>query len=232
MPSLIKKRGRKRWKGVVMVEGTRMEKLFPDNSMDTKRKAVLWEKETKEKLQLQLIDTACLTLLNWAEEYLDFSKEKHDIKTYKEKKGVFKQFFISHDPAMPVKNMNPNKALKYLLKQKRSKSGNKSNKHRKNLATAWKWGRKYLTGFPEGMPNPFREVDKFSFEETKRYVPPEEDFWKVCDCAEGQDKVMLLTYFYLAARRAEVFNLTWEDVDLVNSKIRLATKKRKGGNKE
>lgn len=232
MPSLINKRGQRRWKGAVMVKGKRVEKLFPDNSMDTKRQAVLWEKETKEQLLHQLTVTDCLTLLNWAEEYLDYSNEKHNVKTFKEKKGVFKQLVRFFGPYIPLRDMNPSMALKYLIAQKRSKSGNKSNKHRKNLATAWKWGRKYMMGFPKEIPNPFREVDKFSSEETKRYVPPEKDFWKVYDCAEFQDQVMLLTFFYLAARKKEVFNLTWEDVDLINSKIRLATKKRKGGNKE
>lgn len=232
MPSLIKKRNKKRWKGVVMVKGRRVEKLFPDNSIDTKRQAVLWEKETKEKLEKQLIDMDCLTILNWAEEYLDYSKEKHDKKTYNEKKGVFAQFFKFFVPNMLVEEINPGNALKYLMAQKKSKSGNKSNKHRKNLATAWKWGRKYMVGFPQNVPNPFREVDKFSAEEAKRYVPPEKDFWKVYNCAEGQDRIMLLAFFYLAARRSEIFDLTWEDVDLVHNKIRLGTKKRKGGNKE
>ncbi len=174
----------------------------------------------------------CLTIFNWAEEYLDFSKEKHDIKTYKEKKGVFSQLLRFYDPTTKIEEMDPGKALKYLMEQKKIKSGYKSNKHRKNLATAWKWGRKYMIGFPKDMPNPFREVDKFSTEETKRYVPPEEDFWKVYNCAEGQDRIMLFTFFYLAARRKEVFNLTWNDIDFINNKIRLGTKKRKGGNKE
>lgn len=72
-------------------------------------------------------------------------------------------------------------------------------------------------------PKPILTVQK------PRYVPPEADFWKVYDVAEGEDKVLLLAFLHTAARRNEMFSLKWEDVDLANSKIRLWTRKRKGG---
>jgi integrase len=63
-------------------------------------------------------------------------------------------------------------------------------------------------------------------------VPPEEDFWKVYDISEGQDRVMLLAYLHLAGRRKEIFNLTWADIDFGDNRVRLWTNKREGGNKE
>jgi integrase len=65
-----------------------------------------------------------------------------------------------------------------------------------------------------------------------RYVPPEEDFWKVYDLTSGQDRVMLSVFLYLAARRGEVLGLQWTDVDFPNSRIRLGTRKRRDGTLE
>jgi integrase len=63
-------------------------------------------------------------------------------------------------------------------------------------------------------------------------VTTAEDFWKVYEIAEGQDKVMMLTFLHTAGRRGEIFLLTISDIDFQNNRIRLSTKKGKGGNLE
>ena len=44
--------------------------------------------------------------------------------------------------------------------------------------------------------------------------------------------MMLITFLHTAARRSEVFRLKWEDVDFINDKIRLYTRKTKDGSLE
>jgi integrase len=80
-------------------------------------------------------------------------------------------------------------------------------------------------------PNPCL-VEKFPEKRHPRYVPPEQDFWKVHAQAKGQDHVMLLAYLHLAARRSEVFRMVWDDVDFENARVRLYTRKRRDGSLE
>jgi len=174
----------------------------------------------------------CLTIFNWSEEYLDFAKERFAVKTYKEKKFALSRLCKFFNPELPVESLSPSMALAFLRAQANKRSGNASNKDRKNLAAAWEWSRKYLNDFPRDNVNPFKSVDKFPEKRSPRYVPSEGDFWKVYNVAEGQDQIMLLTYLHLAARRKEIFNVTWTDIDFGNNQVRLWTSKREGGNQE
>ncbi len=83
------------------------------------------------------------------------------------------------------------------------------------------------------MVNPFYSVSRFPEKSSPRYVPSEEDFWKVYDFVEDQqDKTMILFSFHLAARKGEIFRAKRSDIDFKNDKIRLWTRKRKSGNLE
>ncbi len=231
MPGLITKRGKKRWRAQIMVNGILRQKLFPNATKKSYRDAVAWESETKKLLESET-DTDSWTLLDWANEYLDYSNERYAQKTYKEKRSVFERLIRVFSPEMHVLDLSPAKCMSFLRKQASARSGYAANKDRKNLAAGWEWGRTYLAGFPQDDLNPFKAVKKFKEIRSPRYIPPEEDFWTVYESVEGQDKVMLLTCLHLAARRSELFNLTWADVDFGNNQVCLWTNKREDGNQE
>lgn len=171
--------------------------------------------------------TGTTCLLDWAEAYLDFAKAQFSEKTYKEKKSMFRRFFKVVNPNQQVSDLTPAMVLDYILLQKKNRSGYGANKDRKNLVAAWNWGTEYLTPVLH-KPNPCL-VRKMSEIRSPRYVPPEQDFWKIYDIAKGQDQVMLLTFLHLAGRRGEIFRMTWSDVDFINSRVRLWTRKRMDG---
>jgi integrase len=174
------------------------------------------------------IDTVCLG--DWAEQYLDYAQSIFSKKAYGEKKSMFARFLESVDPTMPVSQLTRAKVMDYVIKQHDTRSGYAANKDRKNLIAGWNWGIKYMEP-PLPEPNPCR-VDKMPEIRRPRYVPPEDDFWRIYALAEGQDKVMLLSFLHLAARRGEAFRLELSDLDFANDRIRLWTSKRTGGNFE
>lgn len=232
MPTVITKRGKRRWVGSVMVSGVRSSKVFPDESKKSFREAVIWETEEKKNIS-QGIDTACsMSVFKWAESYLDYSKESFVSDVYKEKRAVMARFIRFIGAETPIETLVMPKIMAYLRQNVSERSGYASNKDRKNLSAAWEWGRKYLEAFPREMLNLFHAAERAKEIRQPRYVPPESDFWKVFEIATGQDKVMLLSFLHLAARRKEVFELKWQDVDFARNQIRIWTSKRAQGDRE
>lgn len=233
MPTKTNRRGKLRWRGVVKQNGKIAASRWFGSGKKEYRKAVVWEEETRKWLQeeaQQKTPTDCLNLLKWGNNYLDFSERRFSGKTYKEKKRAVQRFLLfTTKEGRGLEEMNAALAMRFLQAQFDERSGYAANKDRKNLAAAWEWGRKYLDGFPREKVNPFTAVDKFPEERKPRYVPPLEDFDAVLAKAEGQDHVMLTAFLHLAARRGELFKLTWQDVDFINKQVCLSTRKTRGG---
>jgi integrase len=225
MPYKHKKNGKTVWMAQVKIDGKKKRQVFTK-----KEDAKKWEVEQKEKAALPPEQTIPTTsFLEWATLYLDHSV-RYSPKTYSEKKSALKRLLKTVKPDADVQTFRKMDALKYLQKLFKKRSGYSVNKERKNMAAAWNFGVKFLEGFPA--MNPFLAVPRFPEVRQNRYVPPEKDFRKVLDQAEGQDKVMLMTFLHTAARRGELYKLQWGDVDFGGKRLRLGTKKRQDGSME
>lgn len=227
MPTRYKSKSGIRWRGVVKMGGRVVETRMFGTGPAAKREAALWELDRRKELSNPKTHMDLPTVLDWANNYCAYSEQKHSRKTFKEKLSVFK-FFLGQTRVKDLDKITPALVMAYLQTQSKSRSGYAANKERKNLAAAWSWGEKFIEGFPQN-GNPFKAVDKFKEERSPRYVPDEWDFWKVVDVAAGQDRAMLLAFFYLGARRGEIFRLKWEDIDVINNSIRLGTRKTEDG---
>lgn len=230
MASKVMKNGRARWKARVQRDGAIRQKLF-----DTKAEALDWESAMRKsptwEVQEPVMATATVTVLMWVNNYLDAVKDRAmSDKTYGEKKDAFKRLFAVYPKTGEITALTVAHAYAVLRKRAKTVSGHAANKDRKNLSAAWAWGVKYMD-LPE--KNPFKAVERFGEDKKPKYVPSEGDFWKVYQVAENeQDRIMLLTYLHTAARKSEVLNLRWDDIDFENARLRLWTKKRQGGSKE
>ena len=223
----------------VIVDGKQVAcKMFPPGKKGGPewRAAKEWEEEETKNALNQMASiptpTGLEKLLAWGEAYLLYAEKTMSRQTHVEKQTVMKSFFaFCHSEKIEeVQGVTNAKAHKFLFALADKRGPKVANKARKNLIAAWNWGVDFVDDFPQTSP-PFRKVKAFPVEKKQRYVPPEEDVIKVLQQVTGQDLVFLLTLYFTGARRGEIFRLVWDDVQLVEGKIRLKDSKAGSGAK-
>ncbi len=100
-----------------------------------------------------------------------------------------------------------------------------ANRYMRNLKALWNW---FIRRGEIG-ENPWSAVQPYPEERYVKYVPPVEDVAQVRLNATPEERAIIDTLYYTAARLSEVLGLTWEDVNLSQKTITLWTRKRRGG---
>jgi integrase len=165
------------------------------------------------------------TICEWKDAYLQDCAAHNVPSTCAAKAFAFRMLLTDFPGDKPVNTVTKPRVLVFLSRVAQKRSGGSANAVKKQLTAAWTWGMASLSMPKE---NPFR-VAKFPQDEHPRYMPPLADFTTVHNLTTGVDYAMLLTALHTAARRGEIFRLTWDDVDFKRRLIRLGTRKRAGG---
>jgi integrase len=160
-------------------------------------------------------------------EYLDFCKLRFSSTTYGEKRKLCRDL-LKRWGDIVVTDITPVMVMKHLEDRAHKISDNAWNKDRKNLLAMFNWLRK-IHGVTH---NPVVNVDRLPEERKVEYIPPGQDIDKVMMACSGQDRVMLQCYYFTFARRTEIFNWTWEDINFEKQWYRLWTRKRLHSDKQ
>jgi integrase len=121
-----------------------------------------------------------------------------------------------------IKAITPIMIIKHLEDRARTISNSAWNKDRKNLLAMFNWLRKIYNV----TNNPVANIERLPEDRKAEYIPPMQDIDKVMMSCGEQDRVMLQCYYYTFARKSEIFNWLWEDINFEKQWYRLWTKKR------
>lgn len=220
MPYKRKRDGK--WIGQVRKD----DKTTWSEPFDTKTQAKAWEAE-KKKSPSGPPPTACGSL---ADAYIDQCKLRFTPRTVRLKSVIFKRIFakdkpFSIPPGLIIDAITPNIALAFLSQVAKEHTGYIANKFRTHLAAWWHWCMKF---HGVRIVCPFLAVDPFPANKRPRVVPTMETVEALLDALTGQDRLLILAYLHTAARRCELLEMTWSDVDFGQQRIRLWTRKTNG----
>jgi len=209
---------RKKWKGVVKKGKERFTRLF-----QTKTEAKGWEAEKLKELQNPVPPKTGtgMDLLTASNGYLDFCERRFAPITYAEKRKLCRDILRKWGN-ISIEEITPTMVMKHLEERAKTISNSAWNKDRKNLLAMFNWMRKIY----KVTHNPVLDIDRLPEEKKAEYIPPGEDINKVMMVCSGQDRVMLQCYYFTFARKSEIFNWTWEDINFEKQWYRLWTKKR------
>ncbi|MDA3971829.1 MAG: tyrosine-type recombinase/integrase [Desulfobulbaceae bacterium] len=216
----------KRWVARFQFQNKRYKK----EGFRTKRQAREWIASGLQALVNPEKKQQSILFHQIATEYLGSCRQKGmQHNTWRQKKFVFRGMITYWGSDVLITDVGIRDVEIYLSDCANNRGNKAANRDLRELNALYNWAiRKQLLD----MKNPCQFVDKFSEDKVEKYVPTINDVKAVLAVAKGDDADFLLVMFNTLARKGEVSKLRWEDIDFDQERIRLFTRKRKGGELE
>ncbi len=204
---------------------------WKQSSWSTKTEAKKAEVELKRQINAQQSSTAVthLDLLSLCTHYLKDQEGKclgHD--TFPKKKRFSKEIIKEWGSDIVVTDITPFIVNKYLTKRAQKFSNNSFNTYRKEGVAMWNWAMK-MQLLPPNTVNVFAVIDKLPHSTGGPKPASLNDVMKVLHIANQIQKDLIMSYCLSGARKNEILELVWADVDIQKKTYKLKTLKT--GNK-
>ena len=141
-------------------------------------------------------------------------------------KSVLQSYYDWYD--LPVGAITPDMVRSRILKVAEEKGNCVANRHLVVLKSAFNLAirNKVLSD------NPVVGIKRLPINKAAKVIPPRQAIDKVLALANPLDRAYLTVICFTAARVGEINGLTWEDVDFAHKRLRLWTRKKKGGDRK
>lgn len=195
-----------------------------ESSWRTKNEARLAEAELRQLLEDSGITRTSLDLLTLCNEYLKDAEASclgHD--TFALKKRLCGEL-LEKWGNIPVKDITVHMAQSYLLERAKMVSNNSFNVYRQEGRRLFGWAIKQQL-LRSYQINSFEEIEKKRHESGKPRPAAVEHVVKAYMVATPDQKDLILTYLVTGARKGEILNWQWSDIDFQNRIYALHTRK-------
>lgn len=195
----------------------------------TRRDAKLGEAELRQRVEQYKTTQMSLDLLTLCNEYLKNAKTSHvGHDTFALKKRLCKEIIEKWGNIL-CDEITVHMAQSYLLDRAEKVSNNSFNVYRQEGKRLFTWAIKQEL-LPRDARNPLAEVEKKRHEKRAPRPAAIQHVVKAYMVATPEQKELLLTYLITGARKSEILQWEWADIDF-NNKI-YALKTRKSGTGE